>query len=57
MVSTLLSFLQLQIITCGFIFDANYGALSIISLVINKPGFRNWVPKIGNCKILGRPNF
>ena len=20
-------------------------------------GFRNWVPKIGNCKISGRPNF
>ena len=24
---------------------------------IFKPGFRNWVPKIGSCKILGRPNF
>ena len=23
----------------------------------SKPGFRNWVPKIGNCKILGHPNF
>ena len=23
----------------------------------SKPGFRNWVPKIGNLKILGRLNF
>ena len=21
------------------------------------PGFRNWVPKFGNCKIFGCPNF
>ena len=24
---------------------------------VSYPGFRNWVPKIGSCKILGRPNF
>ena len=24
---------------------------------VSKPGFRNWVPKIGSCKIFGRPNF
>ena len=27
------------------------------SVLGSSPGFRNWVPKIGNCKILGRPNF
>ena len=24
---------------------------------LTKPGFRNWEPKIGNCKILGCPFF
>ena len=24
---------------------------------VSKPGFRNWVPKIGSCRIFGRPNF
>ena len=23
----------------------------------SKPGIRNWVPKIGHCKIFGCPNF
>ena len=35
MASALLSFLQLEIETCGFIFDTNYCALSIISEAID----------------------
>ena len=31
--------------------------LTVFYLSVSKPGFRNWVPKIGNCKIFGRPNF
>ena len=31
--------------------------ISLVRASVSWPGFRNWVPKIGSCKIFGCPNF